>query len=69
MFLLVDHHGELLGRFESVEQAFDSLALAVDVEPEQAENLGVVEVDERGRRRAGPWVWRNGAVLEEHAHA
>ena len=69
MFLLVDHHGELLGRFENEEQAFDSLAHAVDVEPEHAEDFGVVEVDDHGRRRAGPWVWRDGAVFEEHAHA
>ena len=67
MFLLVNDHGEILGRFAHEGEAFESLEHAVGVEPEHAGDFGVVEVDERGHRRAGPWVWDGRPVQRQPA--
>jgi hypothetical protein len=54
MFLIVDDHGELIGKFPTHEQAQAALDELIEEDPIAADDCGIVEIDDRTGRRVDP---------------
>jgi len=63
MFVLIElAHADLLGEFDSREEALAALRRVVEADPAAANECGVVELDKAGRRVGEPVTVRSTAA-------